>query len=105
MARTASIVAAEPMRADSPSNHPLIVIEAESLAAAQQMGLEVVSGGETLESMAKAMQDHSARLGLDRRGAFWFAEPTPTSDALLSIARLLQWLSSTDMPLSRLWMM
>jgi phosphomannomutase len=80
-----------------------IVVGAGLASEAAQMGIDVASGGETLEAMSKAMHEHQARLGLDHRGAFWFDESGPTSDALLSVARMLQWLSSSDIPLSRIW--
>jgi phosphomannomutase len=67
------------------------------------LGTDVISAESTLEAMSRAMVAHEARLGLDWRAAFWFDEAGPTSDALITTARVLQLLSQSDHPLSRLW--
>lgn len=82
---------------------PPIILGDQIVSETAQMGFAAAPGGTTLESMSQAMQVHQARLGLDSRGAFWFDESGPTSDALLTVARILQWLSSSDAPLSQLW--
>lgn len=50
----------------------------------------------------QAMVDHRAVLGLTGQGNFWFREATPTCDAVLVGARLLQALDRHEGPLSQL---
>ncbi len=80
-----------------------IVVSTALLPENGSLGTDVISAESTLEAMSRAMVAHEARLGLDWRGAFWFDEAGPTSDALITTARVLQLLSQSDHPLSRLW--
>lgn len=50
----------------------------------------------------QAMHDQRAVLGLACQGDLWFREATPTSDAVLVVARLLQALDRHEGPLSQL---
>jgi hypothetical protein len=88
---------------DSDASPSPIVVGTGALPGGGSLGTDVVSAADTLQAMSAAMQLHHARLGLDWRGAFWFDESGPTSDSLLTIARVLQLLSQSDRPLSRLW--
>ncbi len=47
------------------------------------------------------MRRQQAVFGADGVGRYWFAESYPTCDALLTVVHLLQALSRSDSPLSR----
>ena len=53
------------------------------------------------ENVTRAMSLHQAVFGADGVGRFWFAESFPACDALLTVVHLLQALSRSDAPLSR----
>jgi phosphomannomutase len=94
----------EPVRQEAVhGGRPSIVIADAILPEGGLIGADVVVAGDTLETISAAMSEHRARLGLDARGAFWFDDSGPTSDALLTIARILQLLSQSDQSLSRIW--
>lgn len=59
-------------------------------------------GDPNRENMTRAMQRQQAVFGADEAGRFWFAESFPTCDALLTVVHLLQALSRSDSPLSRI---
>lgn len=82
-------------------DHSSRVVVSDCLREIGSLGSDIIGTEDTLESMSRAMSEHHARLGLDYRGAFWFDESGPMSDALLTVARLLQLLSQSDQPLSR----
>jgi phosphomannomutase len=56
----------------------------------------------TRESITRAFNGLNASIGVDRRGRFWFADQHVTCDAVLTLAHLLQMLSSCGRPLSSL---
>lgn len=55
-----------------------------------------------LSSIAREMRAHGATFGGGKSGRFWFREPFPTCDGVLTLAKLLQALSLKDWELSRL---
>lgn len=63
---------------------------------------EIIDGGETFAAMARSLQACSGALGVGAGGEFWFREPQATCDAILALARMLQALSRSDTPCSRL---
>lgn len=62
---------------------------------------EFARGRGSAEAMFESMKDHAAVAGADSAGRFWLPGPPPTSDAVITFARLLQCLSAGDMPLSQ----
>jgi phosphomannomutase len=55
----------------------------------------------TLEGTATMLQKHQGVLGGDDSGRYWFADPFPTSDAVLTLAKVLQALSRSDREFSK----
>lgn len=55
----------------------------------------------TSENITLAMRAHRAVFAADGRGRYWFAETSPVCDALLTLVHLLQALSRSDTPFSR----
>jgi len=55
----------------------------------------------TLEGIAAVLQKHQGVLGSDDSGRYWFADPFPTSDAVLTLAKVLQALSRSDREFSK----
>jgi phosphomannomutase len=67
-----------------------------------QLGMHVVRSSPRRADMAAAMQEHGAMLGGGPSGRFWHAAlGLPLCDALMTVTRLLQTLSRSDAPLSR----
>ncbi|MBI3863834.1 MAG: hypothetical protein HY290_18245 [Planctomycetia bacterium] len=52
------------------------------------------------EQVRVALNGNNADFGADGLGRYWFAEPRPACDALLTLVRLLQALSRSDVPFS-----
>ncbi len=70
-------------------------------AGSREHRIVAADGGlNTLASMSQAMREHQASLGWDAQGRFWFREAFPTSDAVLTLAYLLQALSRSDATVS-----
>lgn len=57
-------------------------------------------GGWTLSEMWQALRHEAAICGGDHSGRVWFRDVVPTTDAILTLAHLLQALSRSDAPLS-----
>ncbi|MEW4530556.1 hypothetical protein [Maioricimonas sp. JC845] len=60
------------------------------VATLQQPDCTVIRGGTTLESMHAAMIEHPHAFGTDGRGRFWFCDPYPKCDAIVTAAKLLE---------------
>lgn len=81
-----------------------VVLEAEALGQEQRpirhhTGAVVTSSADQ-GAMARHMRDQSGIFGGGPSGRFWFREPFPTCDAVLTLAKLLQALSHSDQELS-----
>jgi phosphomannomutase len=68
---------------------------------ARRQRSEVYVSDPTRENVTREMHLRRALIGADGLGRFWFAESTPSCDALLTVVHLLQALSRSDAPLSR----
>jgi phosphomannomutase len=66
----------------------------------ERLGARLLDGGRTFAQMARAMRSESAVLGGGTSGRVWFRESFPTSDAILTLARVLDVLSRSDAALS-----
>ena len=82
--------------------HPgaAVVLEQHGLTALtgemERLGARVADGGRTFADVAHAMRRELAVLGGGRSGRWWFRESFPTSDAVLTLARVLDVLSRSD---------
>lgn len=73
----------------------------DQLASSVLRKREAVRSRGTAEAMFDAMRDHSAIAGADSAGRFWMPGPTPFSDAIITLARLIHACSNADSPLSQ----
>ncbi len=60
----------------------------------------LIDAGETTGSLAQAMRNSGAVLGIASNDTCWWRESCPTPDAILTLARVLQALSRSDAPFS-----
>ncbi|MGC1275911.1 MAG: hypothetical protein WBC44_19570 [Planctomycetaceae bacterium] len=74
---------------------------AERLAGTALRREEVVRSNGTAEAMWLSMRDHAAAAGADSAGRFWSPGSPATSDAFVTLARLLRALPATEKPLSK----
>lgn len=72
------------------------------VAALSRAGWNVVTAAGTRESNCRALQQSDALLAADAAGRCWFRDQAPACDAILTVARLLQCLSTSDAPASAL---
>jgi phosphomannomutase len=62
----------------------------------ERHGGKVIDAGATFADMSRALRDGAAVLGGGTSGRLWFRENFPTSDAILTVARVLDVLSRSD---------
>ncbi|MHC4879822.1 MAG: hypothetical protein ACYTGL_25500 [Planctomycetota bacterium] len=80
-------------------DHPNSAIITESSAASSfrdLTGSPAIDGTDSAESMARAMQGTTAAFGCGTSNRFWWGESFPASDAILTLAHVLQGLSRSD---------
>ncbi len=82
-------------------HHHLKVVVTEALAGElsawlMRLGVKAVTSEESAASVTASLVEHAARLGLLDDGRVWLGEATPTCDALVTLARVLQALSLSD---------
>ena len=88
------------------SNHPghSVVIEEESVEPLRPLiedaGGVCIGSGSTAGELSRTMRAHNAVFAGGDSGRFWFRENIPTSDAILTLARILEALSRSDTPFS-----
>jgi hypothetical protein len=87
--------------AEAPSEAAIVVPSAWNEDQGRHSGTPVFVPDPTREGITRAMQAHRAIFGADACGRYWFAEPDPVCDALLTVVHLLQRLSRSDAPLSQ----
>ena len=85
-------------------SQPTMVLESEATSelnvALEQLGVRVIRGHSTRESMSAAMGSSNAILGGGPSGRFWYAGQPPLLDALVTLSLLLTMLSQSDRPIS-----
>ena len=67
-----------------------------------QLGGSVVRIRGSRENMARSMASGDAVFGCDAADRFWFKDATPHCDALITLAKILHWLSNDSQSLSAL---
>ncbi len=71
--------------------------------AVEQAGGEIINGGESAESLWRALQTTQAHFGLDERNRLWLQETVPVCDALLLLGKIFDALNlMPEQPLSAL---
>lgn len=103
---TAELAARLSELAMSDGASPVVVLD-EPLAAPlaepfTARGWQVASVPGTREQVGRALRARGAVFGAEASGRFWFADATPCCDAVVTLARVLQALSRSDAPASRL---
>jgi phosphomannomutase len=99
---TVTALLAESLRAERPGEPVVLPTDAppELAALLERRGIAFRPGGRTLAEMSHAMRTEQAALGGGADGRYWFREPLPTCDAVLTLARLLAALSRNEATLS-----
>jgi len=99
--RTMAGLLADVAMAEAPSEAAIVVPSAWNDDRGRHPGTPVFVSDPNREWITRAMQTHCAIFGADACGRYWFAEPDPVCDALLTVVHLLQRLSRSDAPLSQ----
>jgi phosphomannomutase len=90
------------------SEHPgaLIAVESTALPSLEPVitgrGGRVIDGGSTQASVARALLENEAIFAGGDSGRYWFRESFPTTDAVLTFAKMLNLLSRSDARFSEL---
>ena len=96
------LLAAEVLR-----GHPgeALVLEPELPDGERQFGVSarpIAARSGSLAALSAALREHAAVFGGGTSGRYWFREAFPTSDGVLTLARILSALSRRDRALSEL---
>jgi phosphomannomutase len=100
---TITTLIAELVLAEYPGS-PIIVESAAydaMLPIIKELGGQCVDAGRTPAELATTMQKQGAVFGGGISGRYWFSEAFPSCDAILTLARVLEALSRSDAPFSR----
>jgi len=102
--RQISRVIADVVLSDRPGH--TLVIEEDTLETLRPLiedaGGSCVGSGPSAGELSRAMRAHSAVFAGGDSGRFWFRENIPTSDAILTLSRILEARSKSDAPFSEL---
>ncbi|MEX2288597.1 MAG: hypothetical protein WD648_15980 [Planctomycetaceae bacterium] len=100
---TITTLIAELVLAEHPGS--TIIVETSALdalrPAIEERGGKCLDAGRTQAELATTMRAEQAVFGGCTSGQYWFGEAFPSSDAILTLARVLEALSRTDAPFSR----
>jgi len=85
----------------------LVAVETDTSPAVieqlKQHGMQIIAGGPRRAEMAAAMSQRNAMFGGGPSGRYWHAAfGVPLPDALMTVTELLQILSRSDEPFSRI---